>query len=68
MITSVEYFCSVETLEITMYLRGAWGRLALPPMKVSLFLNTFISYYMVYIHIFTLGTFQRDFCGRAVAC
>jgi hypothetical protein len=54
--TSFEfYFCSLETLETTMYLRGTRGWLALPPMKDSLklakVLNMFIQEDMVYIHI-----------------
>jgi hypothetical protein len=49
------YFCSLETLEITIYLRGARGRLALPPMKDSLkFLDRNDIYFLlhgIYTHL-----------------
>jgi hypothetical protein len=71
MITSFEfYFCSLETLEITIYLRGARGRLALPPMKVLIFEYFYFLLHGIYTHFqgFHNGNIKRDFCGRAVAC
>jgi hypothetical protein len=49
------YFCSLETLEITIYLRGTRGRLALPPMKDSCIEYVYSDLHALYTQLKSAG-------------